>query len=88
MRTERIRETNNGNTMRTRIITDKSHYSRKLKHKNKSIADAMDFSFSIEARKFPGKCHAHLGSLAAYPKHSSLPLFFLWQSNRGIPMYL
>jgi len=33
-RAERIANSNNGNTMRTRIVKDKKKYSRKRKHKN------------------------------------------------------
>ena len=33
-RAERIANSNNGNTMRTRVVKDKKKYSRKRKHKN------------------------------------------------------
>jgi hypothetical protein len=32
-RAERIANSNNGNTMRTRVVKDKKKYSRKTKHK-------------------------------------------------------
>ena len=35
---------NNGTTLRTRIVRDKTKYNRKQKHK-KSFAEAGDFSF-------------------------------------------
>lgn len=44
-RAARIAESGNGQTMRTRIIRDRKTYTRKDKHKKKSIADAMDFAF-------------------------------------------
>lgn len=34
MRAERIADSNNGRTLRTRVIKDKKKYSRKRKHKN------------------------------------------------------
>jgi hypothetical protein len=33
LRTERIEGTNNGRTLRTRVVRDKTKYTRKLKHK-------------------------------------------------------
>ena len=44
MRTLRIDGTQNGATLRTRIIRDKTKYNRNIKHK-KSLADAGDFPF-------------------------------------------
>lgn len=35
-RAERIANSNNGNTMRTRVVKDKKKYSRKTKHKKMS----------------------------------------------------
>ncbi|SHL73118.1 hypothetical protein SAMN05720487_12412 [Fibrobacter sp. UWT2] len=46
MRTLRIDGSQNGATLRTRIVRDKTKYSRTLKHK-KSLADAGDFSFTF-----------------------------------------
>ena len=42
-RAERIANSNNGNTMRTRVVKDKKKYSRKSKHKKftKEEVDAM-----------------------------------------------
>ena len=34
MRAERIADSDNGRTLRTRVIKDKKKYSRKRKHKN------------------------------------------------------
>jgi hypothetical protein len=44
LRTLRIDGSQNGATLRTRIVRDKTKYSRTLKHK-KSLADAGDFPF-------------------------------------------
>ena len=46
MRMLRIDGSQNGVTLRTRIVRDKTKYSRTLKHK-KSLADAGDFSFTF-----------------------------------------
>ena len=43
LRAMRIDGSQNGATLRTRIVRDKTKYSRTLKHK-KSLADAGDFS--------------------------------------------
>lgn len=44
MRTLRIDGSQNGATLRTRIVRDKTKYNRNIKHK-KSLADARDFPF-------------------------------------------
>ena len=44
LRMLRIDGSQNGATLRTRIVRDKTKYSRTLKHK-KSLADAGDFPF-------------------------------------------
>ena len=44
MRTLRIDGSQNGATLRTRIVRDKTKYNRNVKHK-KSLADARDFAF-------------------------------------------
>ena len=44
LRNLRIDGSQNGATLRTRIVRDKTKYTRTLKHK-KSLADAGDFSF-------------------------------------------
>ena len=44
LRTLRIDGSQNGATLRTRIVRDKTKYTRTLKHK-KSLADAGDFPF-------------------------------------------
>ena len=41
----RINGSNNGATLRTRVVQDKTKYNRKLKH-NKSFAEAGNFSFT------------------------------------------
>lgn len=35
MRSERISETDNGRSLRTRVVVDKTKYTRKEKHKNR-----------------------------------------------------
>ena len=44
LRTLRIDGSQNGATLRTRIVRDKTKYNRNVKHK-KSLADARDFAF-------------------------------------------
>ena len=44
LRTLRIDGSQNGATLRTRVVLDKTKYTRTLKHK-KSLADAGDFPF-------------------------------------------
>ncbi len=44
LRKQRIDGSQNGATLRTRIVRDKTKYTRTLKHK-KSLADAGDFAF-------------------------------------------
>lgn len=44
MRKARVAETANGTLWKTRVVRDRTKYSRKQKHK-KSIAEAMDFAF-------------------------------------------
>jgi hypothetical protein len=44
MRALRIDGSQNGATLRTRVVRDKTKYNRNLKHK-KSLADAGDFPF-------------------------------------------
>lgn len=44
LRAMRIDGSQNGATLRTRVVRDKTNYSRTLKHK-KSLADAGDFPF-------------------------------------------
>ena len=45
LRTLRIDGSQNGATLRTRIVRDKTKYNRTLKHK-KSLAEAGDFPFN------------------------------------------
>lgn len=44
LRTERIAGTGNGSTLRTRVVRDRTKYTRKIKFK-KSVADAADLAF-------------------------------------------
>lgn len=39
IRSERISGTNNGSTLRTRVVRDESKYTRKIKHKGKDYED-------------------------------------------------
>ena len=52
MRAQRIDGSQNGATLRTRIVRDKTKYSRALKHK-KSLADAGDFPYVPLGRACP-----------------------------------
>ena len=52
MRAQRIDGSQNGATLRTRIVRDKTKYSRTLKHK-KSLADAGDFRYTPLGRACP-----------------------------------
>ena len=45
LRKQRIDGSQNGATLRTRFVRDKTKYTRTLKHK-KSLADAGDFPFA------------------------------------------
>ena len=47
MRMRRIDGSQNGATLRTRVVRDKTKYNRNLKHK-KSLADAGDFPFLLK----------------------------------------
>ena len=47
LRMLRIDGSQNGATLRTRIVRDKTKYNRNVKHK-KSLADAGDFAFYIQ----------------------------------------
>jgi hypothetical protein len=51
LRTLRIDGSQNGATLRTRIVRDKKKYTRTLKHK-KSLADAGDFPLLFFFQKF------------------------------------
>ena len=51
MRVLRIDGSQNGATLRTRVVRDKTKYNRNLKHK-KSLADAGDFPFRFVTRPF------------------------------------
>ena len=52
LRKLRIDGSQNGATLRTRIVRDKTKYSRTLKHK-KSLADAGDFRYTPLGRACP-----------------------------------
>ena len=51
MRMQRIDGSQNGATLRTRIVRDKTKYNRNVKHK-KSLADARDFAFISSIKSF------------------------------------
>ena len=53
-RAERIANSNNGNTMRTRVVKDKKKYSRKSKHK-KMTKEEIDAAFRELDRIAGGK---------------------------------
>ena len=46
LRTLRIDGSQNGATLRTRVVRDKTKYNRNVKHK-KSLAEARDFAFIL-----------------------------------------
>ena len=50
LRTLRIDGSQNGATLRTKVVRDKTKYNRNVKHK-KSLADARDFAFISFVRK-------------------------------------
>ena len=50
MRTLRIDGSQNGATLRTKVVRDKTKYNRNVKHK-KSLADARDFALSPLGKK-------------------------------------
>ena len=50
LRTLRIDGSQNGATLRTRIVRDKTKYNRNIKHK-KSLADAGDFPYRFVLNK-------------------------------------
>ena len=51
LRMLRIDGSQNGATLRTRIVRDKTKYNRNVKHK-KSLADARDFAFISSIKSF------------------------------------
>ena len=53
-RAERIANSNNGNTMRTRVVKDKKKYTRKTKHKKMS-KEEVDVAFRELDRIARGK---------------------------------
>ena len=71
LRTLRIDGSQNGATLRTRVVRDKTKYTRNLKHK-KSLAEAGDFPFYVSVvmnhslsssngvphiHRYPRSCH-------------------------------
>ena len=64
MRMRRIDGSQNGATLRTRVVRDKTKYNRNLKHK-KSLADAGDFLFYGVLKSFPA-CHARFNRASPF----------------------
>ena len=62
LRTLRIDGSQNGATLRTRVVRDKTKYNRNLKHK-KSLADAGDFPFLWGAYPFHSSVKAQKKSV-------------------------
>ena len=62
MRMRRIDGSQNGATLRTRVVRDKTKYNRNLKHK-KSLADAGDFPFLGGAYPFHSSVKAQKKSV-------------------------
>ena len=50
LRMLRIDGSQNGATLRTRVVRDKTKYNRNVKHK-KSLADAGDFPFAVHVAR-------------------------------------
>lgn len=67
-RMARVAGTGNGATLRTRVVQDKRHYSRKEKHKGQSIARAMDFAFYRAIRSIFNIWHAESKRNTKYPR--------------------
>ena len=63
MRMRRIDGSQNGATLRTRVVRDKTKYNRNLKHK-KSLAEAGDFPFCLGIAFFE-VCHPQTECIAA-----------------------
>ena len=63
LRTLRIGGYQNGATLRTRVVRDKTKYNRNIKHK-KSLADARDFAFiwCNSSGNLPSGSRVRLGS--------------------------
>lgn len=51
LRDERITGTDNGLTLRTRVVRDRTKYSRKIKHR-KSPAETGDFPFIVQEKAY------------------------------------
>ena len=62
MRMRRIDGSQNGATLRTRVVRDKTKYNRNFKHK-KSLADAGDFPFLWGAYPFHSSVKAQKKSV-------------------------
>ncbi len=60
MRSLRIDGSQNGATLRTRVVRDKTKYNRNLKHK-KSLADAGDFPLCTIRYPSSNECLSLLG---------------------------
>lgn len=76
MRMLRIDGSQNGATLRTRVVRDKTNYSRTLKHK-KSLADAGDFPFmemSVIFQKFTNFANTCLQDCLCVCLHLSVPV--------------
>ena len=76
LRTLRIDGSQNGATLRTRIVRDKTKYTRTLKHK-KSLADAGDFPFIFcrTLLRHPSGNTVQRGSSLRSPNHMSRAIF-------------
>ena len=68
LRDERITGTDNGLTLRTRVVRDRTKYSRKIKHR-KSPAEAGDFPFTVQ------KNYLNISTLASVSRSLSYGAF-------------
>lgn len=77
LRDERITGTDNGLTLRTRVVRDRTKYTRKLKHK-KSPAETGDFPFVQQ------KAYLNMSTLASVSRSLSYGAFRItpFLSNR------
>lgn len=78
LRDERIAGTNNGLTLRTRVVRDRTKYSRKIKHR-KSPAETGDFPFIVQE-----KAYLNIRTLASVSRSLSYGAFKItpFLSNR------
>ena len=70
LRAERIAGTGNGSTLRTRVVRDRTKYTRKIKFK-KSVADAADFAFAPVKPYNRSSRNSSLSYISGVPFHGN-----------------